>query len=187
MVIGERMFKLGSKQVFLPSHLVTMLRPKPTTPPTLATFRVPLTFNKLDMRDYLLHAYKVETAGIRSLVAQQPIDKPKPNEKPRRVRRPRSIKLMIVELVKPFVWPAEARDASAWKQPEIMEQALKKQDALMKKMEETQKTGKMLLRDEQEKSRDDRQLREQAKALLEQGGWDNQRTLDPKFAASGKK
>lgn len=172
-----------------PNHLITMLRPKPNNPPTLATFRVPLTFNKFDMRDYLLHAYKVETAGVRSLVAQQAIEKPEFGGRKRKAHRPRSIKYMIVELVKPFVWPPlpEGDAAAAWKQPGLIEPAIKQQEWYQAKIERTSKTGEMDLRDELPMNDDDKSLREQAKKLLEEGGWDNQRTPDLRFGEGGKK
>jgi large subunit ribosomal protein L23 len=63
---------------------------------------VPLQFNKLDLRDYLFHAYNVEVNGVRSFINQ-----PAPRRKAGRGKwyRPRAQKMMIVELVKPFVWP----------------------------------------------------------------------------------
>ena len=36
--------------------MLTLLR-TPNSPPNFATFLVPLNLNKLDMRDYLFHAY----------------------------------------------------------------------------------------------------------------------------------
>lgn len=161
-----------------------MVRPKSNSPPTLATFRVPLTFNKFDLRDYLLNAYGVETAGIRAHVVAQPLEKPEPGQSGR-VRRVRSIKYMIAELAKPFAWPAEPEDDSAWQQPGGMREAMAKQERLQKLQKEVQRTGKMPLRDELPRSPEDRKLREQARKLLTEGGWDNRRTLDPKFAKAG--
>jgi large subunit ribosomal protein L23 len=81
-----------------------------TLPPTFASFIVPLNLNKLDLRDYLWHAYGVPVIGVRSYIQQQKIRQSKPNDKriaPRRWYRPRSIKKMTVEMESPFVWPAE--------------------------------------------------------------------------------
>ena len=68
--------------------------------------------NKLDLRDYLYHAYSVRTIAIRSYVEQQPVRQGKPNAIMPRIKnwyRPRSVKKMTVELEEPFVWPAEPK------------------------------------------------------------------------------
>ncbi|GAB1318956.1 mitochondrial 54S ribosomal protein YmL41 [Madurella fahalii] len=95
--------KFGTKQVFLPNHVIAFIRPKPKQPPNLATFAVPLQFNKLDLRDYLYHAYNVEVNAVRSFI-NQPLPKRKGGTTGKWYR-PRSKKMMIAELVKPFVWP----------------------------------------------------------------------------------
>lgn len=65
---------------------------------------VPLSFNKLDLRDYLYHAYNVEVASVRSFIKQPRADRRgQNNDGP--WYRPRAKKMMIAELVKPFVWP----------------------------------------------------------------------------------
>ncbi|KAH6856575.1 hypothetical protein B0I37DRAFT_367821 [Chaetomium sp. MPI-CAGE-AT-0009] len=95
--------KFGNKQIFLPNHVVAMIRPKDKQPPNLATFVVPLKFNKFDLRDYLYHAYNVQVTSVRSFINARP-----PQAKYRTFGRtyiPRPTKMMIVELVKPFVWP----------------------------------------------------------------------------------
>lgn len=85
---------------------MAFLRPKETQSPTTATFKVPLTFNKLDFRDYLFHVYGVEVTSVRSFINQM---RPKQRNLPGRNNgqwyRPRSQKLMVVDLQKPFVWP----------------------------------------------------------------------------------
>lgn len=88
---------------YRPNHVIAFIRPKPKQPPNLATFVVPLEFNKLDLRDYLYHAYNVEVNAVRSFINQ-----PAPRRKDGATGkwyRPRSQKMMIAELVKPFVWP----------------------------------------------------------------------------------
>jgi len=86
-----------------PNHVIAFLRPLPKQPPNLASFAVPLKFNKLDLRDYLYHVYNVEVLSVRSFINEQA---------PQRKHgvhgkwyRPQSRKMMIAELVKPFVWP----------------------------------------------------------------------------------
>ena len=66
--------------------------------------------NKLDMRDYLYHAYNVRTTSVRSYIQQQKVRQGKPSStKPaiKRWYRPRAMKKMTVEMEQPFVWPAE--------------------------------------------------------------------------------
>ncbi len=100
-----------------------MLPPKRIFSPYFATFQVPLRFNKLDLRDYLYHAYGVEVRSVRSwLTAQLPRRRYQDNENDdsnkssttykdiKALRtgpwyRPQPIKRMMVELVKPFAFP----------------------------------------------------------------------------------
>jgi large subunit ribosomal protein L23 len=66
--------------------------------------------NKLDLRDYLFHAYNVNVVSVRSYIDQQKVtqDKPKANKvQIKRWFRPRAIKKMTVELEVPFVWPEQ--------------------------------------------------------------------------------
>jgi large subunit ribosomal protein L23 len=77
-------------------------------PPTFASFIVPLNLNKLDLRDYLWHAYGVPVIGVRSYIQIQKLRQDKPGAirvSPRKWFRPRSIKKMTVEMELPFVWP----------------------------------------------------------------------------------
>lgn len=82
----------------------------PHLPPNFAQFIVPLNINKLDLRDYLFHAYGVEIYSVRSYITQQKVQRTKPGFVATRYYRPRSIKKMTVELVKPFVYPDEPVD-----------------------------------------------------------------------------
>ena len=113
----------GRKPVYLPSFTVTLIR-TPNLPPTMASFIVPLNFNKLDLKDYLYHVYNVPVISIRSYIQQQRVRQDKPEAKlpkQRRWYRPRSVKKMTVEMGAvsdglegtgggPFVWPAEEED-----------------------------------------------------------------------------
>lgn len=77
-------------------------------PPTFASFIVPLNLNKLDLRDYLWHAYGVPVIGVRSYIQMQKLRQDKPGSiriSPRKWFRPRSIKKMTVEMERPFIWP----------------------------------------------------------------------------------
>lgn len=80
---------------------------------------VPLSLNKFDLRDYLLHLYGVRTLAVRSFIKQLPITRVRKGsvrDVPgrRRLYRPRSLKRMTVELDRPFVWPAVPDDLEPW-------------------------------------------------------------------------
>ncbi|KUJ06766.1 uncharacterized protein LY89DRAFT_790162 [Mollisia scopiformis] len=108
--------KLGRKQIFLPNFTLTLLR-TPTQPATFASFIVPLNLNKLDLRDYLWNAYGISVRGVRSYIQQQKVRQDKPGAKrpkPRKWYRPRAIKKMMVEMEKPFVWPAVPESFEDW-------------------------------------------------------------------------
>ncbi|CAD6446412.1 85fc0672-98e5-4fbe-9ee6-0dcaafcfb538 [Sclerotinia trifoliorum] len=108
--------KMGRKEIFLPNFTITLLR-TPNLPPSFASFIVPLNLNKLDMRDYLWNAYGIEVRAVRSYIQAQKLKEGKPGQKiptPRKWFRPRSIKRMMVEMERPFVWPEEPKDLSPW-------------------------------------------------------------------------
>ena len=99
-----------------PNFEITLLR-NPKLPPNFASFIVPLNFNKLDLRDYLWNGYGVYVKGVRSYVQMQKIVQSNPKEqkaRPRNWFRPRSIKKMMVEMDKPFVWPEVPEDLSPY-------------------------------------------------------------------------
>lgn len=86
---------------------MTLVR-TPRMPASFARFIVPLSMNKLDLRDYLYHAYNVRVVSVRSFIDQQKVTQGKPNAPKMQIKRwfrPRAIKKMIVELESPFVWP----------------------------------------------------------------------------------
>jgi large subunit ribosomal protein L23 len=99
-----------------PSALVSMIRPEPGTSPYQAKFQVPLDWGKLDLKDYLYHAYNVEALRIRSYVQQQPIRRFKPHADSQTPQleywRPQSKKFMMIAMKDPFVWPKEPEDWS---------------------------------------------------------------------------
>ncbi|KAI9729889.1 MAG: hypothetical protein M1818_008329 [Claussenomyces sp. TS43310] len=108
--------RLGKKEIFLPNFTLTLLR-TPNLPPTFASFIVPLHLNKLDLRDYLFNGYGVRVRAVRSFIQQQKVRQDKPGAKrpaQRHWYRPRSIKKMMVELERPFVWPEEPEDFEPW-------------------------------------------------------------------------
>ena len=93
-----------------PNHVITFIRPIGNTAPNLATFVVPLTFNKFDLRDYLWHAYGVRVSAVRSFVNQQPLEKKgAPEKRNARPYRPQAQKMMMAVLERPFVWPERVK------------------------------------------------------------------------------
>ena len=61
----------------------------------MASFKVPLNINKLDLKDYLYHAYGIPVLSVRSYIKQVPAQK---REGTAKWYRPRSLKRMIVEM-----------------------------------------------------------------------------------------
>ena len=86
----------------------------------MASFLVPLSLNKLDLKDYLYNVYNIPVLSIRSFIHQSRVRQDKPGAKlprPRRWYRPKAIKKMTVEMGKvegmaggAFVWPKEEED-----------------------------------------------------------------------------
>ncbi|TGZ85590.1 hypothetical protein EX30DRAFT_337932 [Ascodesmis nigricans] len=113
MAAALRPPRIGSKKVFLPNFTVALLR-TPHLPPNFAQFEVPLNINKLDLRDYLLHAYNVRVKAVRSFVIQPSLKEASRQAGYRVIKRLPSIKRMTVELENPFVYPAEPEDLSPW-------------------------------------------------------------------------
>lgn len=84
-----------------PKFTITLL--KSHLPPNFARFSVPMGFNKLDLRDYLFHAYNVRAIHVRSSITQGKASK---NQKGQLKRDPPK-KYMTAQLLEPFVWPEE--------------------------------------------------------------------------------
>ncbi|EEP80384.1 conserved hypothetical protein [Uncinocarpus reesii 1704] len=116
------------KQVYLPEFTITLIR-TPFLPPRYASFWVPLSFNKLDLKDYLKRVYNVDVIKVRSYVEQQKVTRERPMGKEGYgpLRRPMSKKKMTVELTEPFVWPEEPTDYSPWERDTYFD-AKKSQD-----------------------------------------------------------
>lgn len=98
-----------------PEFTIALIR-TPFLPPRYASFYVPLSFNKLDMRDYLQRLYGVDIIGVRSYIEQQKITRERPMGKYGygRIRRPESKKRMTVEMAQPFVWPETPKDTAPY-------------------------------------------------------------------------
>jgi len=117
--------------------------------------------NKLDIRDYLWHAYNIRCLSVRSFIKQAPVQMGKPGiSKPQLNRwyRPKASKKMTVEMDQPFVWPEEPEDYSPWSR-EIFREATNENERYQERYGRLNDTWV---------NKDDRSsLREQAKALLE--------------------
>lgn len=159
-----------------PNHVIAFIRPKPRQPPNLATFVVPLTFNKLDLRDYLYHVYGVEVTSVRSFINQ-----PAPQRKKYTGQwfRPRAQKMMIAELVKPFVWPEplpeEERDAFDYK---MFSRMVKYRKDMEKQLYEKPDPK---LRTQKPEPEPVVGLKQQVKEIIESGEWTNEKTLNVKW------
>ncbi|KAK1831353.1 hypothetical protein QBC39DRAFT_351729 [Podospora conica] len=95
------LFPIGGKKIYLPDHVITFIRPKPNQPANHATFVVPLSFNKLDLRDYLYNVYNVRVKAVRSFINHIPVKATASN----RWSRGKAQKMMIADLLQPFRWP----------------------------------------------------------------------------------
>jgi large subunit ribosomal protein L23 len=130
---------------------------------------VPLQFNKLDLRDYLFHAYNVEVTSVRSFINQ-----PTPRQKYGHFGkwyRPRSQKMMIAELVKPFVWPdppaEEDRDQFDYNTFKKMEKM--REEQVKKQMD----PATIPLRTNSPIPKDRQVLKKQAAEFMKSGEWSN--------------
>ncbi|ORX99157.1 hypothetical protein K493DRAFT_313311 [Basidiobolus meristosporus CBS 931.73] len=61
--ISRKIF--GNKQIFFPSVIFKVVRSN--LPPNQVAFRVPPKVNKLDIKDYLSHVYKLDVVNVRTV------------------------------------------------------------------------------------------------------------------------
>ncbi|KAH6895779.1 hypothetical protein B0T10DRAFT_456027 [Thelonectria olida] len=170
-------FKLGQKQVFLPNHVITFLR-KEHLPPNEACFKVPIRFTKFDLRDYLWNLYNVEVTKVRSYVKQQPLTQR--NSHSRSWYRPQPLKIMTVELAKPFQWPEVPTDKEPWSN-----RLWTMREELMGKRNDEhiqRQRYEIPLKSKQEPTKERQQLSDLAKQMLSgEVKWTNDVNLDPKW------
>lgn len=105
----EPNFITGSKSIYLPFATVKLLRPNAKHTPYQAKFIVPKSFNKLDLRDYLYHIYGLRVLNITSALMPAKYVRSMPAPYGGRYRDSQ-IKKMTVDLIDPFVWPAESEE-----------------------------------------------------------------------------
>lgn len=99
----EPHFKVGGKLSYFPRELVTLLPPIAKHTPYQARFRVPLTFNKLDLRDYLYHIYGLRAYNI-TVQLTRPVFLAQPKGKKLTTSQQ---KIMTIDMDEPFIWPAK--------------------------------------------------------------------------------
>ncbi|KAG0675396.1 hypothetical protein C6P40_001733 [Pichia californica] len=103
----EPNFLTGSKSIYLPFATIKLLRPNAKHTPYQAKFIVPKSFNKLDLRDYLYHIYGLRVLNITSALMPGKFIRSMPAPYGSRYRDSQ-IKKMTVDLIDPFVWPAQS-------------------------------------------------------------------------------
>ncbi|EMR08741.1 hypothetical protein PNEG_02915 [Pneumocystis murina B123] len=104
-------FKLGKKPVYLPNIVFTLLR-SPYLLPTQAAFKVPITVNKFDVKDYLFHIYRIEVTRVRSMICYRKRIRRKDYTK--MLERTPSFKKVIVDMKEPFIYPKEPENLDPW-------------------------------------------------------------------------
>jgi large subunit ribosomal protein L23 len=113
---GENVRAVGHK-VYLPNVIIRMVRN--FTPvgqaynPYEATFRVPLSITKTDVRSYLMAVYGVQTTYIRTDVYRSPLLRNQRTSAWNRTLRHRTYKRAVVGLVEPFYYPQALEDMDA--------------------------------------------------------------------------
>ncbi|BFZ54228.1 mitochondrial 54S ribosomal protein YmL41 [Savitreella phatthalungensis] len=108
-------FKMGSKKVWLPESVFTLLRGSKDAPlpANRAKFRVPLNMNKFDVRDYLYNLYGLVTTDVRTQIHLTPLQRGTNAQRRKNLHlkktlpwhRPISKKTAIVTMKEPFVYP----------------------------------------------------------------------------------
>ncbi|RCI10355.1 hypothetical protein L249_4375 [Ophiocordyceps polyrhachis-furcata BCC 54312] len=178
MAVRAPAFRLGKKQIYLPTHVITMLR-RDNSPLNEACFRVPLTFTKFDLRDYLWNLYGVEVRSVSSVVAQQGLQRR--SRMSSSVYRPLSRKYMTVVLTKPFQWPDPPSNLEPW----YNDMWKKREEAEEKRRTATEESNgykKMSLISKQPWSESRKQLASLAKRMLDgKEEWSNDVELDPRW------
>lgn len=168
-----------------PSHVIAFVRPKEGVPAKFATFKVPLQFNKLDLRDYLYHAYNVGVRSVRSFVIQKRPERRGRDGVSGQWYRPRAEKMMTAELEQPFVWPAEPKDKkdkAPWDK-EMHDRTERERERQMKFQE---KHGRLPIPDAGKDKRL-KAMADQAQALLQgRTRWSNHVRLDDRWKEAEK-
>ncbi|KAK3943886.1 hypothetical protein QBC46DRAFT_376528 [Diplogelasinospora grovesii] len=175
---AQHRFPIGKKQVFLPNQVITFIRPKPKQPPNLASFVVPLRFNKLDLRDYLYHAYNVQVLKVRSFINERAPER-RGNNNQGKWYRPQPQKMMVAELTKPFVWPEPVKEDARGDWDHDIWQRVEKQRKKTLAQQEAMGKSDIPLRTDMPTPEARKVLRKQAAEFLaDEKQWTNDQQLD---------
>lgn len=107
-------FKMGSKRIYLPQSVYTLVRGSGKLPANQAMFHVPLNTNKFDVRDYLYNLYGLVTTSVKVMIQQAELQRGTTNQRRQNLHfkktlpmtRPQSSKRVIVTMDSPFIYPA---------------------------------------------------------------------------------
>lgn len=129
---------------------------------------MPLTFNKFDFRDYLFNLYQVEVTSVRSFINQmRPSRRSRPGGASGQWYRPRSQKLMVVDLKKPFVWPERPAEQDMVEWDHTLFKAVEDgHDEEVQQASAAAGSGRPKMRTQLKEDEDRKRLRDAAKALL---------------------
>lgn len=95
-------FKVGEKKVYLPEGAITLLPNLPNMSPYFVRFKVPRTYNKLDLRDYLFHLYGLKVFDMRVSLSRRKFLAQKNNKGHYMTSQE---KVIVARMEKPFIWP----------------------------------------------------------------------------------
>lgn len=139
---------------------------------------MPLRFTKLDLRDYLWNLYNVEVRKVRSYVKQQPLARR--NAYSNSWYRPLPLKIMTVELAKPFQWPDLPTDLEPWSNE--LWKARAEHEEKRSEEEVDMQQFKIPLQSQQPLSKERKDLASLAKKMLSgEVKWKNDVVLDPRW------
>lgn len=104
---------MGTKKIYLPKSVYTLVRGSGKLPPNQAMFHVPLNTNKFDVRDYLYNLYNLETTSVKVMIQQGELQRGTKAQRSENLhfkqklpwKRASASKRVIVTMNEPFVYP----------------------------------------------------------------------------------
>lgn len=114
-------FKMGSKRIYLPTNVFTLVRGSGSLPPNQAMFHVPLNTNKFDVRDYLYNLYGLVTTNVKVMIQQGELRRGTTAQRKKDLHymkklpmtRASSSKRVIITMDSPFIYPEHPKDPKA--------------------------------------------------------------------------
>lgn len=116
-VVGEREGEIIGQRVYLPNVQIRLMRNH--TPagqaydPTIATFRIPPSMTKTDLRSYLSSVYDLPVTFIRTDLYQPPVQRVVGGRQVRQSGSVKNYKRAVVGLVEPFHYPDDVEELRA--------------------------------------------------------------------------